>query len=273
MSIAPCVALNSGVVIPVVGLGVFQAGRGAETQGAVREALQLGYRHIDTARVYANEHDVGIGLRDSGVPRDEVFITTKLWNGDQGYEATLRACDASLKRLGLEYIDLYLVHWPVVGLRLDSWRALEHLLAEGRVRAIGVSNYMVHHLEELLATAKVVPAVNQIEVSPFLQQEAVRAFCKAHGIAVEAYSPLTKGKRLDDMRLADVARHVGKSPAQVLLRWGLQHGLIVLPKSTHPERIAQNLALFDFELNKDDMARLDDLEEGLVTGWDPRNQP
>lgn len=239
----------------------------------MREALRLGYRHIDTARVYGNERDVGVAMRESGVPRAQVFVTTKLWNDDQGYDSALRAFDASLSRLELEYIDLYLLHWPVPRKRLESWRALEKLLSDGRVRAIGVSNFMVRHLEELLAHAKVVPAVDQIEVSPFLQQRDVRACCAEHGIAVEAYSPLTKGKRLPHPVVADVARRVGRSSAQVLLRWGLQHGLVVVPKSTHAERLAENAAVFDFELPPDEMARLDALEEGLVTGWDPRSAP
>lgn len=239
----------------------------------MREALRLGYRHIDTARVYGNERDVGVAMRESGVPRAQVFVTTKLWNDDQGYDSALRAFDASLSRLELEYIDLYLLHWPVPRKRLESWRALEKLLSDGRVRAIGVSNFMVRHLEELLAHAKVVPAVDQIEVSPFLQQRDVRACCAEHGIAVEAYSPLTKGKRLPHPVVADVARRVGRSSAQVLLRWGLQHGLVVVPKSTHAERLAANAAVFDFELPPDEMARLDALEEGLVTGWDPRSAP
>jgi diketogulonate reductase-like aldo/keto reductase len=273
MTIASTIRLKNGVEIPQVGLGVFQSARGEETRRAVHNALRLGYRHIDTARVYGNEQDAGAAVRESGVPRAEIFVTTKLWNDDQGYDSTLRAFDASLSRIGLEYIDLYLLHWPVPRKRLESWRALEKLLADGRVRAIGVSNFMVRHLEELLAHAKVIPAVNQIEVSPFLQQRDVRERCQEHGIVVEAYSPLTKGKRLRHPVVAGVAQRVGRSPAQVLLRWGLQHGLIVLPKSTHAERIAENAALFDFELSTEDMATLDELEEGLVTGWDPRSAP
>jgi diketogulonate reductase-like aldo/keto reductase len=273
MTVSRSVRLNNSVEIPRVGLGVFQSARGEETRSAVREALRLGYRHIDTARVYRNEQDVGAAVRESGVPRAEVFVTTKLWNDDQGYDSALRAFDASLKRLGLEYIDLYLLHWPVHRKRLESWRALEQLLGDGRVRAIGVSNFMVRHLDELLAHAKVVPAVNQIEVSPFLQQREVRAACEKHGIAVEAYSPLTKGARLRHPVVVSVAERIKRSPAQVLLRWGLQHGLIVLPKSTHAERIRENSALFDFELSAEEMSRLDALEEGLVTGWDPRSAP
>jgi len=273
MTIASTLQLNNGVPIPRVGLGVFKAARGEETRSAVRDALRLGYRHIDTARVYGNEQDVGAAVRDSGVPRAEVFVTTKLWNDDQGYDAALAAFDKSLSRLGLDYIDLYLLHWPVPRQRLESWRALERLLGEGRVRAIGVSNFMVHHLDELLAHATIVPAVNQIEVSPFLQQRDVRARCAERGIAVEAYSPLTRGARLRHPVLVELAAQLARSPAQVLLRWGLQHELIVLPKSTRAERIQENAALFDFELSPAAMARLDALEEGLVTGWDPRHAP
>ena len=273
MRLSPDIQLNNGVQIPRVGLGVFQAASGDETRAAVRAALDAGYRHIDTARIYGNERDVGAAVRDCGLPRAEVFITTKLWNTDQGYDPALSAFDASLERLGLEYIDLFLLHWPVSGKRLESWRALERLLADGRARAIGVSNFMVRHLEELLGHARVAPAVNQIEISPFFQQRDVRAFCDAQGIAIEAYSSLTKGRRLGHPAVVEVAGRAGRSPAQVLLRWGLQHGLIVLPKSTRAERIRQNAALYDFELPATEMARLDALEEGLATGWDPRDAP
>jgi methylglyoxal/glyoxal reductase len=271
-NLPPTLRLNNGVRIPRVGLGVFQARPGPETRRAVREALRVGYRHIDTARLYGNEMDVGAAVRESGIARSDLFVTTKLWNDDQGYDAALRAFDASIARVGLEQIDLYLVHWPVAGKRLASWRALERLLADGRVRAIGVSNFMVPHLDELLAHAAVVPAVNQIEVTPFFQQRAVRAACDKRQIVVEAYSPLTRGSRLGHPVVTNVARRIGKSPAQVLLRWGLEQGLVVLPKSTRPERIAENFALFDFELPAEEASRLDALEGGLATGWDPRGQ-
>jgi diketogulonate reductase-like aldo/keto reductase len=234
--------------------------------------LQLGYRHVDTARVYANEGDVGEAIRSSGIPRKEIFVTTKLWNDDQGYDSALKAFDASLKRLTLDYVDLYLLHWPVPHRRLDSWRALEKIAQEGRAKAIGVSNFLKPHLEELLARAQVVPAVNQIELSPFLQRRETRAFCARQGIAIEAYSPLTKGKRLKNPVVVEVAKNVGRTAAQVLLRWNLQHDAIVLPKSTRKERILENASLFDFELNADAMGRLDGLEENLVTGWDPAGQ-
>ncbi len=268
----PSVPLNTGARIPQVGLGVWQSPRGEATRNAVHAALRLGYGHIDTARIYGNERDVGEGVRASGLPRSAVFVTTKLWNDDQGYDTALRAFDASLDRLGLDYVDLYLIHWPVADKRLDSWRALEKLHAEKRARAIGVSNYLVPHLEELAAKSHVAPAVNQIEVHPFLQQRETRAYCKKHGIVVEAYSPLTHGERIDDAVVTDVARKVKRTNAQVLLRWGIQHEMVVLPKSVNEARIAENAKVFDFELGPDDMRRIDALDEGRATGWDPRDQ-
>ncbi len=265
--------LNSGARIPQVGLGVWQSPSGNATRKAVLSAFEFGYRHVDTARAYDNEADVGAAVRSSGIPREQIFVTTKLWNDDQGYDQALRAFDASLKRLGLDYVDLYLLHWPVAGKRLDSWRALERLFDEKRARSIGVSNFLVPHLEELLAKAKRVPAVNQIELTPFLQRRETRALCRKHGIVVEAYSPLTHGQRLDHPVVLDITRRVGRSVAQVLLRWGVQHELVVLPKSTRPERIAENGSLFDFVLGEREMRQLDALEEGLVTGWDPAQQP
>lgn len=273
LTIRSTARLNNGVEIPLLGLGVFRAAAGEETQRAVRDALALGYRHVDTAAVYGNERDVGIALRDSGVPREEVFVTTKLWNADHGYDATLRACDASLSRLGLAYVDLYLMHWPVAGLRLESWRAMDALLEQGKARAIGVSNFTIRHLDELLAASPRVPAVNQVEYHPFLHQRALAEYCAARGIVVEAYSPLTKGRRLGDPRLGAVAAHSGKTPAQVLVRWALQHGLVVLPKSTHRARIEENAAVFDFEISPQDMALLDGLDENLRTSWDPTDAP
>ena len=267
--------LRGGVPVPVVGLGVFRARAGGETSAAVETALRAGYRHVDTARVYGNEADVGIGLRASGLDRQQVFVTTKLWNDDHGYRSTLDAFEASRRRLGVDVVDLYLVHWPVPGSRLDTWRAMEHLLDTGRVRAVGVSNYMVRHLEELLVVADSPPAVNQIELSPYnwASRRDVVDLCAAHEIAVEAYSPLTKGRRLSDPPLVGVAERYRKTPAQVLIRWALQKGLIVLPKSTRPERIAANADVFDFRLADEDVAALDALDENLVTGWDPTDAP
>ncbi len=266
------VPLLTGARIPQVGLGVWQSPSGGVTRDAVATALRLGYRHVDTARIYGNEADVGAGLRESGVPRAQVFVTTKLWNADQGYDSALRAFDASLERLGLEYVDLYLLHWPVAGKRRDSWRALERLHAEKRARALGVSNYLRPHLEEVLSHAQVVPAVNQIELSPFLQRREAVDLCRDKGIVVEAYSPLTHGARLDHPVVVAEAKRAGRTAAQVLLRWGVQKGFVVLPKSTREARIRENAALFDFALDADAMGRLDALEEGLATGWDPAQQ-
>src|SRR3954470_16839150 len=211
-------SLLTGARIPQLGFGVWEVPKGATTRDSVTAALELGYRHVDTARVYGNEADVGAALRASSVPRDQVFVTTKLWNDDQGYDSALRALDDSLSRLGLDYVDLYLIHWPVPGKRRDSWRALERAFADGKARAIGVSNYMVPHLREILGEAKVAPHVNQIELTPFLQRRDTRALCKQHGIVVEAYSPLPRGQRFDDPAVREIARAVARSPAQVLLR-------------------------------------------------------
>lgn len=265
--------LHSGGAIPIIGLGVWQTPSGEVTRAAVRAALRAGYRHVDTARIYGNEADVGTAIRESDVPRADVFVTTKLWNADQGFDTALRAFDASAKRLGVDYVDLYLIHWPVPNKRRDSWRALERLKAEGRARAIGVSNFMVSHLEELFASANERPAVNQIEIHPFLQHREVRALCAAQGIVVEAYSPLANGRRLDDKNVVAIAKRIGKSPAQVLIRWSIQHGLVVLPKSARERRIVENAAVFDFTLDADAMRTLDGLEAGDATGWDPRTQP
>lgn len=273
MDIGTRVRLNDGSEIPRLGLGVFRAAAGGEARRAVAEALKLGYRHVDTAGIYGNEADVGEAIRASGIPRDQIFVTTKLWNDDHGHDQALRAFDKSLKRLGLDHVDLYLIHWPVPGKRLESWKALERIAREGRARSIGVSNFLERHLDELLATATIKPAVNQIEIHPFLQRRSIRAACAAHGIVVEAYSPLTKGRRLAHPAVSAVARRVGRTPAQVLIRWGLQHDLVTLPKSARPERIAENAAVYDFELDAEAMKTLDGLEEGLVTAWDPASVP
>ncbi len=269
MDLGTTVELNNGVAIPQLGLGVFRSGQGGETRDAVLRALEVGYRHIDTAAIYRNEADVGEGVRASGLPRADVFVTTKLWNDDHGYDETLRAYDASLERLGLDYVDLYLMHWPVPDKRVESWRAMERLYKEGRCRAIGVSNFVIHHIDQLMEVAEVPPAVNQIELHPFLQRDRVVAHCRARGIAVEAYSPLTKGKHLDDPTLVAIAGELGRSVAQVLIRWSLDQGFISLPKSANPARIAENAAVFDFELTANQQERLADLEQDLHTAWNP----
>jgi methylglyoxal/glyoxal reductase len=273
LTIDSTVKLNNGVEIPRFGLGVYQAAAGSETRTAVEQALSMGYRHIDTAKIYGNERDVGEGIRRSGVPRGEIFVTTKLWNGDHGYDAALRACDASLKALGLDHVDLYLIHWPVQGLRGESWRALVKLLGDGKCRSIGVSNYTVRHLRELLDSSPVAPAVNQVELSPFLYQKDLIRFCHEKGIQVEAYSPLTKGERLKHKPLVRIASRYAKTPAQILIRWCLQRDLIVIPKSSRRERIQENAQVFDFEISAEDMGALDALDEGLRTSWDPTSAP
>lgn len=276
MSLDSTITLNNGVEIPRLGLGVYQSPAGNTTYQAVQAAIQAGYRHIDTAMVYGNEADVGRAIRESGVDRSDIFVTTKLWNDDHGYDAALRAFEASNKRLGLEYVDLYLIHWPVEGKRLKTWQALTTLLQDGRVRAIGVSNYMTQHLSELLNASDVVPAVNQIELSPYnyLSRRDTVTMCQQQHIVVEAYSPLTKARKLNDPRLVAIAdRYPNKTTAQILIRWVLQRDGVVIPKSTNPQRIQQNGDVFDFTISDDDMQALDALDEGLVTGWDPTNAP
>ncbi|MGA2198926.1 MAG: aldo/keto reductase [Nitrososphaerales archaeon] len=255
--------------MPLLGLGVYQTTPGKATEEAVKSALRVGYRHIDTASLYGNEESVGRAVRGSGVPRDQVFVTTKLWNSDHGYDSALRACDESLRRLGLGYIDLYLVHWPVPELRGETWKALVELQRRGSCRAIGVSNYTVRHLDELLEGSKVVPDVDQVEFNPFLYQEELLGFCKERKIQLEAYSPLTRGHRLHHPVVLELGRTYSKSPAQILIRWSLQHGLVVIPKSARPERIRENSEVFDFEISAADMSRLDSLGENLHTDWDP----
>jgi diketogulonate reductase-like aldo/keto reductase len=216
---------------------------------------------------------VGEAIHSSGIPREEIFVTTKLWNDDHGYDGALRAFEESRERLGLDVVDLYLIHWPVRRLRVDSWRALEKLYRDGLCRAVGVSNYTVRHLDELLNTCEVVPAVNQVEFSPFLYQRDLLEHCHANGVRLEAYSPLTKGRRLSDPTLAEMAGRYGKTPAQVLVRWALERDVVVIPKSARPERIRENADVFDFVLEPDDLATLDGLDEGLHTSWDPTGEP
>jgi methylglyoxal/glyoxal reductase len=267
--LASTVRLNNGVEIPWVGLGVFKSPPGRETEQAVRWALELGYRHVDTAAFYQNEEDVARGLKASGVPREEVFITTKVWNTDQGYEQALKAFDRSRLALDVDVVDLYLVHWPVRGKFVETWKALEKLLADGKVRAIGVSNFLVHHLEELRQSSSVAPALNQVEFHPFLVQKELLDYDAAAGIRHEAWSPLTRGKRLDHPAITAVARKHGRTAAQVLLRWDLQLGVVTIPKSVHRERILENSKLFDFQLDAEDMARITGLDAGARQGPNP----
>jgi diketogulonate reductase-like aldo/keto reductase len=269
----PTITVRDGRAIPQLGFGVFQIPPGDDTRTAVAAALAAGYRHVDTAAVYRNEADVGAAIRESGLAPGSVWVTTKLATADQGTATARRAFEGSLDRLGLDAVDLYLLHWPHER-RLESWRVLEQLNTEGLARSIGVSNFLVRHLDELLAHASVPPAVNQIELSPFLyhSREDTLLRCAGAGIAVEAYSPLTKGRRLSDSTVAAIATEVGRTPAQVLIRWSLQKGFVVLPRSSNAARIAENAAVFDFTLGDGQIARLDDLDEGLTTGWDPAKQ-
>ena len=266
----PNVELHDGVAIPQLGFGVFQVPP-EETQAAVEEALAVGYRHIDTAAAYRNEAAVGAAIAASDIPREELFVTTKLSNGEQGHQSTLDACARSLELLGLDHVDLYLIHWPLpmFDLYLDTWRAFEEIKIEGRSRSIGVSNFRVADLERLRREAERMPTVNQIELHPLLQQAELRAWHAEHGIATEAWSPLAQGEVLGDETLMTIAAHHEKSVAQVILRWHLQLGNVVIPKSVTPERIRANLDLFDFELSEDDLAAIARLEARHRTGPDP----
>jgi methylglyoxal/glyoxal reductase len=259
--------------MPVLGLGVYQAAPGRTTESAVTFALKNAYRLVDTAKLYGNERDVGKAVMKSGIDRKEVFVTTKLWNSDHGYDSTMRAFDKSLSALGLDYIDLYLIHWPVSELRGESWKAMTKLLKDGRVRAIGVSNYMIRHLKELLDSSDIIPAVNQVEFHPFLYQKDLLQFCRDHSIQTEAYSPLTRGSMLTHSTITSIAKKYGKSPAQVMIRWGLQHGLVEIPKSTNESRIIENSQVFDFEISGKDMQPLDSLDRSMHTDWDPAQEP
>ena len=275
MNLHSTCTLNNGVKIPFIGLGVFRSPAGDVTRSAVHHALQAGYRHIDTAKIYANEQDVGRAIAESDVPRQEIFVTTKLANADQGYDSTLRAIDENLNKLQMDYVDLYLEHWPVEGRRLESWKAMEKILTDGKVKAIGVSNFMKRHIEELLDNSDIVPVINQIELSPFncLFRKDTIDFCLENNIAIEAYSPLTKARKLDDPNLVEIAVKYHKTTAQILIRWALQHEFIAIPKSTKQHRIIENASVFDFSISEVDMDFLDGLNENLVTGWDPTNAP
>ncbi|MFC0612031.1 aldo/keto reductase [Scopulibacillus daqui] len=263
------VVLHNGVEMPRFGLGVYKAQEGKEVVNAIKAAVNAGYRSIDTAAFYQNESGVGEAIKAVDVPREELFITTKVWNDRQGYESTLSAFKESREKLGLDYIDLYLVHWPVGGKYKETWRALEKLYKEGYVRAIGVCNFKPHHLKDLLADCEYKPVVNQIELHPRLTQEETRAFCHDHQIKIEAWSPLMRGRIFDHPVLTDIAKKYGKAPAQVILRWDLQHDFITIPKSVHEHRIKENADIFDFELTQGEMDRIDALNNNERTGPDP----
>jgi diketogulonate reductase-like aldo/keto reductase len=287
--------LSDGGAIPQLGLGVWQIAAGRKCEAAVLAAFEAGYRHIDTASFYGNEESVGAAIRASGIRREEIFVTTKLWNSD--HASPERALETSLRKLKLDHVDLYLIHYPVPE-RRQSWRTLERLQQEGKTRSIGVSNFTIRHLTELLAETETVPAVNQVEFHPYLYQRVLLDFCVARGIVIEAYSPLTQGKRLNDRKLVAVAKKYPKaspqpparrtklpfmpgifrddgtkSTAQILIRWALQHQLVVIPKSANPSRIRENADVFDFEITDEDMRLLDGFNENLRTCWDPTNAP
>jgi 2,5-diketo-D-gluconate reductase A len=266
----PSLRLHDGVEIPQLGFGVFQVPP-EDTQAAVEQALDVGYRHIDTAAAYRNERGVGAAVAASGIPREEVFVTTKLWNSQQGYESTLGAFEKSVQRLGVDYVDLYLIHWPVPtqGRALDTWRAFERIHADGRARTIGVSNFRIEDLEMLEREASVRPTVNQIELHPHFHQAELRAWHREHGIATEAWSPLAQGELLINETIAAVAARRDKTPAQIILRWHLQLGNIVIPKSVTPARIKENFELFEFELSDDDMTEIAALDVGVRIGPEP----
>lgn len=271
MNLASTIRLNNGVEIPQLGLGVFQVPDGDSTANSVRWALECGYRHIDTAAVYGNEAGVGRGIRESGIDRSEIFLTTKVWNDDMRANNVRGAFEKSLSLLKTDYVDLYLIHWPVAGKFIHSYKVLEELYAEGRVKAIGVSNFQKHHLDDLLSATKIIPAVNQIERHPWLTQEPLISYCRNLGIEIEAWSPLggTGGTLLLEETLKEIATKYGKTPAQIIIRWDLQEKVIVMPKSTHKDRIRQNSEVYDFELSAEDISRLDNMNINKRTGSDP----
>ncbi len=273
LSIKDKLNLNNGEEIPQLGLGVYLSGKGKPTYNSVRWALETGYRHIDTAAMYGNEDDVGRAVTESDLKREDIFVTTKLWNSDHGYDRAIKAFNKSLELLGLEYVDLYLIHWPVANERKNSWKALETIHKEGRAKSIGVSNYTISHVKELLDYAEVKPVVNQVEFHPFLYQKELQEFCESNDIYLEAYSPLTKGYKLEDPVILKIAKNYKKSSAQIMIRWSLQRGVIVLPKSSNAERIRENADVYDFSIDKDDMKLLDSLNKDWHCTWDPTDTP
>lgn len=268
-NIGETITLHNGVKMPQLGFGVFKVKNGNETVESVKKAVEVGYRAIDTAAIYENEEGVGQAIRECGVPREELFITSKVWNTEQGYDTTLKAFEDSLNRLGLEYLDLYLIHWPGKDKYLETWRALEKLYKDGKVKSIGVSNFHVHHLENLLANSEVKPVVNQIELHPLLTQVEIRDYCAKHEIKVESWSPLGRGNLLEEPTINHIAKKHGKSSAQVLIRWHLQHDLVVIPKSITPSRIKENAQVFDFSLSLNEMNQIDALNKNERFGSNP----
>jgi methylglyoxal/glyoxal reductase len=270
-SLQDVTTLHNGVEMPWFGLGVYKVEAGQEVIDSVKWAIKTGYRSIDTASFYQNEEGVGQAIKEASVPREKLFITTKVWNTDQGYESTLASFDRSLKKLDLDYLDLFLIHWPVKGKYKETWKALETLYKEGRVRAIGVSNFQIHHLEDLIKDAEIIPMVNQVELHPRLSQKELLTFCQEQNIQLEAWSPLGRGKMLDDPTLKELAAKYGKSTAQIILRWDLQSGVVTIPKSVKNTRIIENANIFDFELTHEDMEKINSLNRDERNGPDPDN--
>ncbi len=263
------VKLHNGVEMPGFGLGVYKVEDGREVEQSVSAALEFGYRMIDTAAFYQNEAGVGRSVKQSGIKRDDIFITTKVWNDDHGYDETLRAFEKSMEQLQLDYLDLYLIHWPIQGKYKETWRAMERLYDEKAIRAIGVSNFHVHHLERLMTTANVKPMVNQIEYHPHLTQKEVKAFCEKEQIRMEAWSPLKKGRLFDEATIVELAKKYDKTPAQIILRWDIDTNVITIPKSINRERIKENADIFDFQLTEEDIERLNRLNKNERTGTNP----
>ena len=264
MSNVPIWTLNNGFRVPSLGFGVFKIPSGDEGVEIVKEALSTGYRLLDTATMYENEEEVGRAMKESGIPREEIILTTKMWNDEQGFDETLAAFEKSLKRLGTDYIDLYLIHWAVPGKYVQTYKALEKLYREGKVRAIGVCNFQIHHLEDILRECEVVPAVNQVELHPLMNQKELRDYCKGKGIQIEAWGPLMRGiHTLDQEPFVSIGKEHGKSPAQVILRWHHQNGVLVIPKSVTPSRIRDNISIFDFELTDEDMKAIDGFNKDM----------
>ncbi len=269
LNLSSKVTLNNGVEMPWFGLGVFLSKEGTEVETAVKTALQNGYRHIDTAAVYMNERGVGNAVKESGIPREEIFITSKVWNTEQGYKTTLAAFDESLEKLQTNYLDLYLIHWPKGKRSVETWKALEELYKKGRVKAIGISNFLVHHLNEFLPECKITPAVNQYEFHPELLQPELLEYCRKRGIQPEAWSPIMKGRVNNVPLMQELAAKYGKTPVQVVLRWDIQKGVVTIPKSVTPQRIISNADIFDFEISEEDMPRIDKLDKNGRIGGHP----
>ncbi len=263
--------LNNGTEIPRIGLGTYQMAGKKEVVTAVNYALQAGYRHIDTAEMYSNEEYIGEAIKQSDFKREDIFITTKLWNDNHGFDNALKAFDESLNKLDLEYIDLYLIHWPVDGKRLETWKALEKLYRDGRCKAIGVCNYTKNHLEELINNSDTLPVINQVEFNPFVYQNKLLNYCKEKNIQVEGYTPLSRGIKFNNSTVQQIAERCSKTPAQVMLRWNLQKGTVIIPKSSHKERIEENINIFDFSLTDEEIERLDKLDENYRLAPDPHN--